>query len=153
MCIYGHTPSAALQLPVETLITSVVDAARTPTVTPPVAETFGNYFQSLIADDIHRSALAHGEVMGWVEALSTDIAPRTSPADHPIGPFIETWAVLEEAKALRQLAGHRVAAAQSIAVVFYQPKVVLLTKTRVAAKSKGLPKAWAIITAFVLPGL
>ena len=76
--------------------------------------------------------------MGRVKALGADIAPGAGVADHTIRPFIQAGAVIAEAKALRQLPGHRVTAAQGVAVVFHQPQVVFLTEGQGGRQIKGI---------------
>ena len=76
------------KLPIKALVAGVVDAAWAPAVAAPVAEAFGDHLELLIAHDVHRAALAHGEMMGWVEALGADVTPGAGPADHPIRPLI-----------------------------------------------------------------
>ena len=94
------------ELPTEALVAGVVDAAGAPAVAAPVAEALGDHLELLIAHDVHRAALAHGEVMGWVEALGADVAPGAGPAHHPLGALIQTGAVLRESQTLRQRARH-----------------------------------------------
>ena len=76
--------------------------------------------------------------MGRVEALGADVTPGTSPADHPIRPFIEARAVLAEAQALSQLPWHRVAATEGVAVVLHQPEVVLLAEGQGGRQIEGI---------------
>ena len=76
------------QLPTEALVASVVDAAGAPAVAAPVAEALGHHLELLIAHDVHRTALTHGEVVRWVEALGADVTPGAGPADHSIRPLI-----------------------------------------------------------------
>ena len=126
------------ELPFEALVAGVVDAARTPTVAAPVAEAFGDHLELLSAHDVHRAALAHGEVMGRVEALGADVAPGASPADHPIRPFVEARAVLAKAQALGQLPRHRITATEGVAVVFHQPEVVFLAEGQGGSQIEGV---------------
>ena len=126
------------QLPAEALVAGIVDAAGAPAITAPVAEAFGDHLELLIAHDIHRAALAHGEVVGRVETLGAQVTPGAGPAHHPIRALIEARAVLRKAQAFGQAPGHGVAAAQGIAVVFHQPQFVLLAEGQGGGQIEGI---------------
>ena len=75
------------ELPAETFITRVVLARGTPAIASPIAEAFGIGFQRGAADNINRTALAHGEVMRRVEGLGGEVAPSAGEARdiHAVG--------------------------------------------------------------------
>ena len=81
------------QLPLEALIAGVVHPAGAPAVAAPVSEAFGDHLELGVAHDVHGAALAHGEVVGRIEALGADVTPGAGPADHPIGAVIQAGAV------------------------------------------------------------
>ena len=66
------------ELPLEAFAAGVVLAGGAPAVAAPVTEGFGVGLERCAADDVHRAAFPHGEVVGWVEGLSGEVAEGTS---------------------------------------------------------------------------
>ena len=101
------------ELPAEAFVTGVVLAAGAPAVAAPVPEAFRQHLEFHVPDNVHRAALAHGEVMRRVETLRGQVAERA-----------------------RELAV--VAAAERVAVVLNQPEVVPFAKFQGGGEVEGI---------------
>jgi len=84
-CICDRNLPKFTEFPAESLVAGIVLTARTPAIAAPVAETFGDFFQARITDDIDRPALAHGQVMRGIKRLGGNIAKGSGKARLPIG--------------------------------------------------------------------
>ena len=126
------------QAPAIALATGVIPATGAPAIAAPIAQAFADPPQPLVAHHVHGAALPHGEVVGWIEALGAEIAPGAGIARHPIGSFIEAGTVVAKAQRFGHRSGHRIAAAEGIAVVFDQPEVVLTAKGEHRAQVKRI---------------
>ena len=126
------------QAPAVALATGVIPATGAPAIAAPIAQAFADAPQPLVAHHVHGAALPHGEVVGWIEALGAEIAPGAGVARHPIGSFIEAGTVVAKAQRFGHRSGHRIAAAEGIAVVFDQPEIMAAAKAQHRAQVKGV---------------
>ena len=92
------------ELPAKALAAGVVASARAVAVATPVAKALGNHLEFGVVGE-YRPALAHGDVMGWVETQGADVAKGADMAPVPGAP-------------------------QGIAAVFDEPQAVLATQRR-----------------------
>ena len=66
------------KLPVESLPAGVVHPRSTPAVPPPISETLHKFFQGRMGDNIYRTSLPHGHVVGGIKRLGGKISPGAS---------------------------------------------------------------------------
>src|SRR5207237_7647719 len=100
------------QLPFESLSTSIVDAGRAIAVAAPIADALDGAVEVVVVGQ-HRAALAHGHVVGRIEAERGQVAEGSSLAGAP-------------------------ARARGVAVVLDEPEVVLLAKGADRVEIEGI---------------
>ena len=101
------------EFPAEAFMAGVVLAAGAPAIAAPVAETFREHLELHVADDIHRAAFAHRQVMRRIKALRGQVAERAG--EFPV-----------------------VAAAQRVAVVLDEPEMVFSAKVHCGGEVKRI---------------
>lgn len=116
------------ELPAESFVAGVVATTGTPAIASPVAKTFHQHFELHVADDIDRPAFTHGQMMGRVKGLGGEVAKGAG--ETPV-----------------------VGGAEGIAVVFDQPKVVLLAEGGDGLKVKGIAQGMGHHDSLGLSGL
>ncbi len=126
------------ELPAEAFVAGVVLAGGAPAVAAPVAEALGVGLERGTADDVHRPTLAHGEMVRRIERLGGNIAPGAGVAGDIDSVGRDAGGILGNAERLGAGDGHRVSAAEGVAVVLDQPEVVLAAKFEDGADVEGI---------------